>query len=439
VSAGRSLNHGVRKVCGCSKQKWPKCSHSWYFNFKPRSGPPYRFSLDRHFGRHIATKAEAVAEADSIRAAIREGRFHVGAPESGQLADAMTVSQLVKVYQEAYIDVRLTRSAKAEANRLAIAMRTLITRRNGGAVQFGAIPVADLTARDVATLQASRLGCKRKHCRCDSWDTCQHPWRESAAAGGVAANRAIARLRACFNWALKQEIVRKTPFRVDAVAAVSLLPETTRFRRLEGDEEARLLAECSLHMRSMVTAALETCCRVSELLSLQWAQVSFARSELYLPARKTKARRDRFLPISERLKAVLEMRRTDPAGRDLPADAYVFGTPTGERIASIKTAWRLTCGRARISGLHFHDLRREAACRWLETGRFYLHDVQRFLDHADIATTSRYLQASRLSLHNAMRQVEADRRAPQPNPTGPAVQSEDRLIEQEVPPNHQIN
>ena len=39
----------------------------------------------------------------------------------------------------------------------------------------------------------------------------------------------------------------------------------------------------------------------------------------------------------------------------------------------------------------------------------YLHDVQRFLDHADISTTSRYLQASRFALHSAMRRMEADR------------------------------
>jgi len=38
-----------------------------------------------------------------------------------------------------------------------------------------------------------------------------------------------------------------------------------------------------------------------------------------------------------------------------------------------------------------------AGSRLMESGRFYLHDVKRFLDHADISTTSRYLQASRLT------------------------------------------
>ena len=50
--------------------------------------------------------------------------------------------------------------------------------------------------------------------------------------------------------------------------------------------------------------------------------------------------------MSSDLRAVLEMRRTDPKGEALPPDAYVFGNPVGERIGSVKTAWRNTCRRA---------------------------------------------------------------------------------------------
>ena len=294
------------------------------------------------------------------------------------------------------------RTAKGEQGRLALALGTEIERPNGSRVAFGLLPVVALTTRDVDALIEARLAMsKRKHCRCEDWQTCGHPWRESHAGGRVAVNRAVARLRACFNWALRKQIATSTPFRVSGVSAVSLLAESARYRRLEPGEEQRLLDACSPHLHALVVAALETCCRVSELLSLQWSQVRFDLNELHLPARKTKALRDRLLPISQRFNAILEMRRLNPAGRELSPEAYVFGTSTGERIASIKTAWRLTCARAKIDGLHFHDLRREAGSRLLESGRFFLHDVSRFLDHADIATTSRYLQASRLGLHAA--------------------------------------
>lgn len=67
-------------------------------------------------------------------------------------------------------------------------------------------------------------------------------------------------------------------------------------------------------------------------------------------------------------------------------DAHVFGNECGEKLTSIRTAWELTCHRAGIQGLHFHDLRREFASRLPESSAD-LHDVQLFLGHAAITTT----------------------------------------------------
>ena len=100
-----------------------------------------------------------------------------------------------------------------------------------------------------------------------------------------------------------------------------------------------------------------------------------------------KTGRARELPISSRLAAVLEMAKLDPAGREYPPTAYVFGE-LGKRIKSVKKAWETTVlkahghepewvrgslsadSRARLAAidLHFHDLRHEAGCRWLEAG-----------------------------------------------------------------------
>jgi integrase len=91
------------------------------------------------------------------------------------------------------------------------------------------------------------------------------------------------------------------------------------------------------------------------------------------------------------------MRRTDPTGQPSPPDAYVFGNGVGERLTSIKTAWRNTCRRAGTEDLHFHDLRREFACRLLESSAD-LHDVRDFLGHAHITTTSRYVRSTPVRL-----------------------------------------
>ena len=76
----RHSNKGLRKVCGCPRRAWPKCPHAWYFNFKPKDGPSYRFSLDKHLGRHVDNKTDAETEGEKIRIAIKEGRF--GDPEN---------------------------------------------------------------------------------------------------------------------------------------------------------------------------------------------------------------------------------------------------------------------------------------------------------------------------------------------------------------------
>ena len=82
----------------------------------------------------------------------------------------------------------------------------------------------------------------------------------------------------------------------------------------------------------------------------------------------------RVVPVAQRLAAVLEMLRTDPEGNDLPPEAFVFGDEIDESISSVKAAWQTACEQAGIVYLHFHGLRREFACRLLES-RAELHDV----------------------------------------------------------------
>ncbi len=73
---------------------------------------------------------------------------------------------------------------------------------------------------------------------------------------------------------------------------------------------------------------------------------------------------------------------------------------------SIKTAWRNTCRRAGIRDLYFHDLRREFACRLLESSAD-LHDVRDFLRHANITMTSRYVRSTPTRLTQALERMEA--------------------------------
>ena len=153
--------------------------------------------------------------------------------------------------------------------------------------------------------------------------------------------------------------------------------------------------------------------RRGEVLGLQWQDVRCTATGtpewIVLRPETTKTDRMRTIPVSDRMAAVLQRRRTDAKGAEHAPDAYVFGNAVGEHLDSVKTAWRATCRRAGIDDLHFHDLRREAACRWFEAG-VPVHHIRDLLGHADISTTSRYLAVTPTELQRSMQMTEERQR-----------------------------
>ena len=65
--------------------------------------------------------------------------------------------------------------------------------------------------------------------------------------------------------------------------------------------------------------------------------------------------------------------------------------------------------------LRFHDLRREAGSRWLETGFFQVHDVRDLLGHANVSQTDTYLSAKISGLQASMKRYDAARGNPVAN------------------------
>jgi integrase len=408
----RQHNNGLRKICGCPRRGWAKCSHAWHFSFMWK-GAPYRFSLDKQLERHMDSRTAAATEAERIRIEIKEGRFGQVAPR-----ESMTLRQLADTYLERYVDVERPATAQGFRYAMATICRTELPRPVGGAA-----PVGDWLLTDIVTDTVERF----------------REVRRGQGVGPVGVNRNLGSWRALYNWALRVGYVDRSPFKRVSEPVVKLSEEHGRSRRLDADadEEAALLEACAPHLHALVTAAIETGMRSGELTSLQWRQVEGvtvkgskvtwgARAELVLPWAKTKTRRDRRIPISTRLKAILEMRRFGPDGEPLPDEAYVFGNEIGQRVESPKRAWQTavlkshgltpaytaTCNltpesRAALDGidLHFHDLRREAGSRWLEGG-VPLHTIRDWLGHTSIAQTSTYLAGTAKTQHDAMRQYE---------------------------------
>lgn len=91
--------------------------------------------------------------------------------------------------------------------------------------------------------------------------------------------------------------------------------ETSRSRRLEDDEDDRLLAHAGPHLRACIECTLETGMRRGEILGVQWKHLKLSAGLIELPATVTKTGIPRIVVISTRLASILEMRRCAPDGR----------------------------------------------------------------------------------------------------------------------------
>lgn len=164
-----------------------------------------------------------------------------------------------------------------------------------------------------------------------------------------------------------------------------------RERRLENDEEGRLLAACSANMRLLVQLAVETAARLGELLSLHWKDVDLVKRVMVVRGlvvngvQETKNKEPyRVVPLSPAAVKVLQEVKDFP----LAIDGRVFYWWRGSD--SFNKSWRRACDRAGIENLKFHDLRHEATSRLFERGVFDTMEVASITGHKTLAMLKRY-------------------------------------------------
>jgi integrase len=366
---------------------------------------------------------------DRLRSEIQSGTFkRAKAREESASGAPLSFSDVADRYLDARKRDPKRRPHRHEAlsAQLELVKRTMISGANGTLVRFGDLVFEDIRRHHLdafrdARRQVFREAEKRAAARREAIEAgakklpaAVGPERPGAARGETGINRTLEMLRHMFSWAVRHDYrEHETPFRRKGEPDVELSKESARHRRLHAGEEGKLTIAAGEHLRACIEAVLETGMRRGEVLGLQWQDVrctSKGKAEwVVLRPETTKTDRMRTIPVSERMATLLKRRRTDPDGEDHKADAYVFGNAVGERLDSIKTAWKATCRRAGIDDLHFHDLRREAACRWFEAG-VPLHHIRDLLGHADISTTSRYLAVTPTELQRSMQMAEERQR-----------------------------
>jgi integrase len=150
-----------------------------------------------------------------------------------------------------------------------------------------------------------------------------------------------------------------------------------RTRRLQAGELERLHEHLSPRMRAVVTFAIETGMRRSEIVAMQWGDVDWERRTLRIP--KTKTGVPRTIPLSRNGYAALQsLHEPGKTGRVLDVPVH-----------AVSHVFIRVCKRAGITDLHFHDLRHEATSRLFEKG-LNVMEVASITGHADVRMLARY-------------------------------------------------
>jgi len=169
------------------------------------------------------------------------------------------------------------------------------------------------------------------------------------------------------------------------VSTAGLLEENNLIQQiLTPKEEERLLNNSADHLKDIIVCALNTGMRIGEIVSLKWSEVDLENNIITVTQTNSKSKKERNIPINSVLRSLLiELKLRSGVNE------FVFLNNKGQRIKTIRTAFKAACRRANINGLRIHDLRHTTATRMVESGANIVA-ISKILGHSDIKTTMRY-------------------------------------------------
>ena len=162
-----------------------------------------------------------------------------------------------------------------------------------------------------------------------------------------------------------------------------------RLRYLTVEQCEDLLNTCDSHLRPIVTCALHTGMRRSEILSLTWDKIDFNNGFILLDDSKNGERRE--IPMDQTLKETLLalFHGTKERPRRLDVNHVFYDPATEKTCKDIKRVFPIVCRRAKITDFHFHDLRHTFASHLVMSGQD-ITTVKELLGHKTLTMTLRY-------------------------------------------------
>ena len=299
----RQRNDGLRKICKCPLRNWARCSHPWYFSYKPKGAPRVRISLDRHVGQHVESLDEAKTIAANLRTAIVNGEY----PPAPRAVETPAAPVTLRTAADRFLESVPVLKGKNQGKARGINDHQMLATLCGWTPEGASVALGEHLP---SALTEDVLEAFVMHLR-------------DAGRAASTVNKYIQTLKALDRWLTKKGY-RPTSALSGESETLRRRQGTRRDRRLVPDtvdekgklthegEEKRLLKAAGPWMQRFIIAALETGGRSGELLALTWGDVDLTRGELRISGDANKTGDGRRLPISPRLRSVLEMVQQRP-------------------------------------------------------------------------------------------------------------------------------
>lgn len=136
------------------------------------------------------------------------------------------------------------------------------------------------------------------------------------------------------------------------------------------------------HVEPLVLLLLNTGLRFGEACQLRYRDLNLKDRLITVAGEGAKSGRTRVVPMNAETQRIVSSFEGSP-------DDYLFPGETGDRLTTIKTAWRALLKDAKVTGFRLHDLRHTFASRVKRAGAD-LYTVQRLLGHSSPMMTQRY-------------------------------------------------
>ncbi len=221
-----------------------------------------------------------------------------------------------------------------------------------------------------------------------AWRRGQSKQRGGNLVSDRSINREIAELSKFFTWCIEREIYQKVnpcfkqKLKVDIQREVYLTSEQIEELMDVAKEEGELIF-------TAVLIALSTGFRRGEVYGLEWKDIDFKHSRIFLRASTTKNNKSRIVAVPDYLIQYLK----EEMGKAVDKNGSIF--QEWDSVEWLRNSFERVRSRLSFnplpngSNLHFHDLRHVYAQCLRDMG-IALQDIQAFLGHSSVSVTEKF-------------------------------------------------